>query len=132
MPPVLLHAFRSTDSSLAAHGELFASGPSFFYTLAVGLLIGVCASTRSAAGKHCLTWMGLALCLELSQYPSLAKPLSSLLSDISPGWVWHVIGPYWARGVFDPLDLLATLIGGCIALILSGHLYYEHTDSTFC
>ncbi|MCP4263495.1 MAG: hypothetical protein GY774_39200 [Planctomycetes bacterium] len=35
-----------------------------------------------------------------------------------PESTWGLIGPYWTRGVFDPIDLVATLIGGLTAMFL--------------
>jgi len=31
---------------------------------------------------------------------------------------WEMISPYWNRGVFDPLDLIATVVGGLSALTI--------------
>lgn len=128
-PPEILAPFQLTDPDLARHIAIFGSAPSFFYTLALGLLIGACAPTVTGARVHCLAWIGLALCLELSQYPGIAKLISSWLYNISSESIWEFVGPYWSRGVFDPLDLLATLIGGSIALILLGHLPKESIDA---
>ena len=128
-PPEILASFQLTDPDLVRRIGIFGSAPSFFYTLALGLLIGVCAPTLTSARVHCLAWTGLALCLELSQHPGIAGPVYTWLSDISPESIREFIGPYWSRGVFDPLDLLATLLGGAIALILLGRFPKEHTDA---
>ena len=127
-PPEILDPFQLTDPDLASHIAIFGSAPSFFYTLALGLLIGVCAPTVTSAKVHCLAWVGLALCLELSQYPGIAEPMSIWLYNISSESIGELVAPYWSHGVFDPLDLLATLIGGTIALILPGHLAKESND----
>jgi hypothetical protein len=37
--------------------------------------------------------------------------------------------PYWTRGVFDPLDLAATLAGGLVALVLLARLPAEARDA---
>jgi len=124
-PPELLAAWRSTGPALAGHAEIFGSAPSLFYTLALGLLLGACASSLARARLHCLAWTGLASILEISQRPEIAKPLSALLHNHLSASAWHVVGPYWTRGIFDPLDLLATLVGGAIALLLLGHLSNE-------
>ena len=128
-PPELLAPFQSTNPDLARHIAIFGSAPSFFYTLALGLLIGACASNVTAARVHCLAWVGLASCLELSQYPGVSMLISTWLYDISAGPIWDIIGPYWSRGVFDPVDLLATLIGGSIASILLDHLPEENSGA---
>jgi hypothetical protein len=128
-PPEILAPFQLSDPDLARHIAIFGSAPSFFYTLALGLLIGACAPTVTGARVHCLAWIGLALCLELSQYQGIAKPITAWLYNISSESIWEFVGPYWSRGVFDPLDLLATLIGGTIALILLGYLPKENIDA---
>jgi hypothetical protein len=117
-PPALLEPFRATRSALAAQPGLFGSLPSLFYTLAMGLLVGVCTATPTDARKYCLLWIGLALLLELTQHPIVAKPLSIWLSTNLTTSIWEVVGPYWIRGTFDPIDMLATLVGGLIALAL--------------
>ncbi len=63
-------------------------------------------------------WIGLAACLELTQAPFIASRLADWLGPILPASPWDMIGPYWQRGVFDPLDLLATLAGGAVAILL--------------
>lgn len=117
-PPALLEPLQTTLPLLAAQTGLFGSLPSLFYTLAIGLLIGCCASTPAAARLHCLLWLGIALMLELAQHRLVAAPVSDRLQGIVNESTWQVIGPYWTRGSFDPLDLLATLVGGVIALAL--------------
>ena len=119
-PPALLEPLQATLPALAAQTALFGSLPSLFYTLAIGLLIGCCASTPGAARLHCLLWLGIALMLELAQHPLVAAPISERLHDMVTESTWQVIGPYWTRGSFDPLDLLATFVGGLIALVLFG------------
>ncbi|MDH5354975.1 MAG: hypothetical protein OEY09_11075 [Gammaproteobacteria bacterium] len=128
-PPEILVPFQSTDPDLARAIWIFGSAPSFLYTLALGLLIGACTPNITRARVHCLTWTGLALCLELSQIPNIAEPISSWLYNFSSQSIRAFIGPYWSRGIFDPLDLLATLIGGFTALILLDHLLKESTDA---
>lgn len=117
-PPELFASFQATNSILAAQTGLFGNAPSFFYSLAIALLIGACATTLTDARWHCLLWIALALLLELSQHPAIAEPLSGWLAAVLPGTSWEIVQPYWSRGVFDYLDLLATLAGGLIALVL--------------
>jgi hypothetical protein len=119
-PPALLESIQLTLPALAAQTTLFGSLPSLLYTLAIGLLIGTCASTVYAARLHCLLWLGIALMLELAQHPLITTAVSDRLHDLVTESTWQVIGPYWTRGSFDPLDLLATLVGGGIALALFG------------
>lgn len=115
-PPDLLSPFQSTAPKLAEQTALFGSAPSFFYTLAICLIFSTCAVTRSSAILHCITWLGLALLLEISQHQLLAQPLTLWLMDTQYASVREMIGPYWERGVFDPLDLIATIAGALAAL----------------
>ena len=127
-PPALLEPFQITNSLLGAQPDFFGSAPSLFYTLSIGLLIGVFASTSASAKLHCLIWIGLALCLEISQASIIAGPLTSWLSTTLPNSAWELFGPYWANGVFDPFDLLATIVGGVIALAVLTYLPREVKD----
>ncbi len=127
-PPVLLEPFQITNPLLGAQPDIFGSAPSLFYTLSIGLLIGVFAATSTSARRHCLIWIGLALCLEISQASIIAGPLTSWLSATLPDSAWELFGPYWANGVFDQLDLLATLVGGVIALAVLTYLPREVRD----
>jgi hypothetical protein len=127
-PPELLTPIQVVNTELAAQTAAFGSAPSFFYTLALGLFIGVCVSNRSSARFHCLIWIGLALFLELSQHPVIAEFVSGYIKTSFPNSIWTLIGPYWSRGVFDPMDLLATVMGGSIAFYLLTHLSSEKAD----
>jgi hypothetical protein len=117
-PPELLSSMQNGFPILAAQTWIFGSAPSLFYTLSIGLLIGACASTSRGARLHCLSWMGVALSLELLQLPVLARPLSTWLSANLSESSWETVYPYWTRGTFDYLDLIATLTGGLIAMVL--------------
>lgn len=117
-PPELLLPFQMTNPLLPEQSSLFGSAPSLFYTFAIGLFIGTCASSKTGAKLHCLSWIGLALLLEISQHPVIAKPLASWLADSKFILAREIIGPYWERGVFDPQDIGATLLGGLAALAI--------------
>ena len=127
-PPEFLEPFQAVNTNLATHSALFGSAPSFFYTLALGLAIGACASSPLRARFHCLIWIGLALFLELTQHSILAEPFSIWLRTNLAEPVWSMFVPYWTRGVFDPLDLLTTLVGGIIALALLTPPPKENSD----
>ena len=127
-PPELLTPFQSTIPALVGQADLFGSAPSFLYIFAIGLIIGSSASTPAGARTHCLIWFGLALLLEISQHPVIADPLVSCLADTLFVSAWEVIGPYWMRGVFDPLDMIATVAGGLAALTILTYLSAEHCD----
>ena len=78
---------------------------------------------------HCLIWLGLVLLLEITQHPVIAEPLSSWLSEMLSVSAWELVGPYWTSGVFDPLDLIATVAGGIIALAILTHLPRENKNA---
>lgn len=124
-PPDILIPFASTNISLASYTNIFGSAPSFLYTLACGLVIGACASSQPNASFHCVAWVVLCLLLEISQFHLISARLATWLSGIMPEPVWSLIGPYWFRGVFDPIDLLATIAGGLLTLMLVMHLPSE-------
>ena len=128
-PPEILESLQATYPVLAAQTAFHGNAPSFFYTLALALFIGALASTPGSARRHCLIWIGLAICLELSQHPIVAGDLSTWLEAVLPGSAWEYIGSYWARGVFDRLDLIATLSGGFISMVLLTYLHREANDA---
>jgi hypothetical protein len=121
-PPQILAPSIAISNQFESYSGIFGSAPSFFYTLSLGLLIGICTSNRASARFHCLIWIGLALVLELSQHQVFAGPISSWTSTYLFDSIEKLIGPYWSHGIFDPTDLLATLLGGGIALSLFSHL----------
>lgn len=121
-PPEVLEPFKVVGIGLAAYPAIFGSAPSFFYTLALCLIIAAYASNRSTAILHCFLWVGLSLFLELTQHSIFAGPFSIWFPRVLPESVWYLIGPYWTRGVFDPVDLVATFIGGLIAMSLIRNL----------
>ena len=92
-PPELLTPFQSTIPLLAGQAGLFGSAPSLFYTFAIGLFVGTCASTPASARIHCLIWLGLALLLEISQHPVIAEPLVSWLENTLIVSSWEFVGP---------------------------------------
>jgi hypothetical protein len=115
-PPELLAPFQLTIPVLAGQTGLFGSAPSLLYTFAIGLMVGSCASSPTSAKLHCLNWLGIAVLLEFSQHPVIANHLASWLAGTLSISTGEIISPYWNRGVFDPLDLIATVAGGLAAL----------------
>lgn len=124
-PPELLSPFLTTRNELVAFRGVFGSAPSFLYTLALGLIIGFCSSSRTTGRFHCLAWTGLCMLLEVSQHPNLSTRVLSRLGDLLSDSSLQLVSPYWSRGVFDPADLLATLAGGLLATALIWHTTAE-------
>jgi hypothetical protein len=121
-PPGLLGPLQATRPDLASLKFLFGSAPSLFYTLSIGLMVGACSSSLSGARLHCALWTGMAVCLEMTQHPVFAESLTALLAEMLPRSTWELVGPYWTRGAFDQLDLVATVLGGSIALAVLAYL----------
>ena len=117
-PPALLEPLQATQSILLGWPDIFGSLPSLFYILAMGLLVGSCATTPAGSALHCSLWIGVGIALEFTQHPLIAVPLSNWLPSILGDSLWKSTGPYWLRGTFDPADLLATVVGGAIALAI--------------
>ena len=120
--PVLLEPFQPSHKSSLANAALFGSAPSLLYTLSIGVLLGTIAPNPAAARFHCLGWTAIALLLEVTQHAVFARPVIGVLTNYFPDPIIRIVGPYWSRGVFDPLDLLATLIGGILALVIVSRL----------
>lgn len=120
-PPALIEPLQLGLVVPADLEWVLGSAPSLFYTLSIALLLGICAATAASARRHCLVWIGIALCLEVSQADPIAQPLAAWLASTLPDAAWGLFAPYWTRGVFDPLDLLATLLGGALAIALLSH-----------
>ena len=124
-PPEILTSFQAISPVFAKQTEIFGSAPSLFYTLALGLFIGLCASTKMSGGLHCFFWLSLVLLLESTQHPFIASHLVTWLPDFLPESAWGLVGPYWLRGVFDQHDIMASFVGGMIALIVLTYLSKE-------
>ena len=127
-PPEILAPFQAISPALATQTEIFGSAPSFFYTLALGLFIGLCASTKMSGRLHCFLWLALVLLLESTQRPEISNLLVTWLPNVLPVSVWELIGPFWIRGVFDLHDMLASLAGGMVTLIALTYLSKERSD----
>lgn len=123
-PPCIFEPFNTTNSLSTDLTWLFGSAPSLFYTLSIGLLLGACTATRFSAVLHCLLWICLALILEVSQQAEIAGLFFGSPLGLDSNSVWGVARHYWSRGVFDPIDLVATIVGGLLAL---GLLSYSPT-----
>lgn len=128
--PVLLAGLHWRSDWLATYSGYLYSAPSLFYTLAIGLFIGVCASSHTAARRHCAIWVGLAAVLEATQATTIAGRIVDWLAALLPATLWDLIGPYWQRGVFDPLDLVATLAGGAFAILLLSRFPTEKANES--
>lgn len=116
-PPAILTPLQAPNPWLLEHGHLFDSAPSLLYTLAIGLLLGAISADPGRGRLHCMIWTGIALLFELTQAPGIAATLVAAGEQL-PISVADLFVPYWANGTFDPLDLLAVVLGGATALAL--------------
>ena len=130
-PPLFLPRLDWLNGLVVVDGKLFSSAPSFFYTLAFGLLIGLASPAARAARINCLLWIVLALGLELTQLSALSRFLIDGLQPALPARAWEWIGPYWIHGVFDTTDLLATLGGGLLAWVMLRRLSGGNNNDSF-
>lgn len=128
-PPAIVAPIQAPNPLLLEHGRLFGSAPSLFYTLAIGLLLGVTSADHGRGQLHCLIWTGIALMLELTQIPHIASTCVALSENL-PRFVADLITPYWAKGTFDLADLLATLLGGMTALGILRFIPTENKDAS--
>lgn len=128
-PPAFVAPMQATNPLLLEHGRLFDSAPSLFYTLAIGLLLGVTSADHGRGQLHCLIWTGIALMLELTQIPHIAGTFVAVSENL-PRFVANLITPYWAIGTFDLADLLATLLGGMTALGILRFIPTEKKDAS--
>lgn len=113
-PPAIIESLQIPAPWLLEHGRLFGSAPSLFYTLAFGLLLGVISAEPRRGQLHCLVWTAIALLLELTQAPEVAGTFIAAFDRLPPVAA-DLLTPYWKNGTFDPVDLLATLLGGASA-----------------
>ncbi len=120
--PSALSPLHSPHAWLVEHSHLFGSAPSFLYTFAITLLLGVVSSKRGGARLHCMVWIGIAMMLEITQLPGISETLANSTTSVLPQQISGLILPYWTHGVFDPVDLLATLLGGVLAMTLLKYL----------
>ena len=51
-PPALVAPMQATKPLLLEHGRLFGNAPSLFYTLAIGLLLGVTSADHGRGQMH--------------------------------------------------------------------------------
>jgi hypothetical protein len=104
----------------AAFGAIGAWLPSFAHAFAFAVPTALLlAPRRHAIAAGCTTWAAIGTAFELGQHPWLAAPLAdaqrgslAALPGASP------LAAYFARGTFDPADLVATVAGAAAAAVL--------------
>ncbi len=100
-------------------GPFGGSLPSFTHAFAFSLItVLVLPPAASNATRACAGWALVDGVFEIGQLPALAQ----LLCNTASGWagipLLENVGPYFERGRFDGLDLVAIALGcGCAWLI---------------
>ena len=100
-----LPAFPS-DQDSAFFGRWFGWLPTFTHVFAFTLLTYLALARRHILFA-CLLWAGINILFELGQ--ALSPEMIRLLPDI------FNLHSYLSRGIFDPLDLVASVIGAWAA-----------------
>jgi hypothetical protein len=98
-------------------GAIGGQLPEFVHVYAFALLTAaVFAGSRKRAFLICTAWWVTDSLFELGQHPAISPSIAAAM----PHWVKGVpllenIGPYFAYGTFDPLDLAAITVGAVAA-----------------
>lgn len=121
-----------TGRNLGVFGVLGGSLPSFAhafaFSLANCLLLSGAGVGYAALGGCCGRWALLETVLECLQHPALGQPLATLLRQVVPHgatpdtWADRLVGHvanYFAHGTFDPLDVIAALVGAGASFTLA-------------
>ena len=116
-PPAILAAFQVSDRLVPLPAWLRGSAPSFFFTLSIGVLVGIAAGP-DRTGRHVFRWLAIVLGLEFAQLPFFADGAAAFLAAALPDTGWHVIATYWTAGTFDFFDIAAAVGGGWLALLI--------------
>jgi hypothetical protein len=108
-------------------GSLAGSAPSLLHAAAFTLLSAASLGfTRRQLVASAAGWTFVGLAFEALQHPTVAQalwPRPGALAGAGFGdRVVALVAGYAHGGTFDPLDLLATLLGGVLAAFLGLHL----------
>jgi len=91
--------------------------PSFAHAFAFSLLtVAVLAPRATPRYGVCALWAVINVVFELGQHRDIAKHLTGfLLNDIGAGPLTRPLARYFVHGTFDPLDVLAAVMGAIAA-----------------
>lgn len=108
-------------------GQLAGSAPSLLHAAAFTLLTAAALGpTRRNLFAAAAGWTLVGLAFEAIQHPAVADALwprpGALAGEGVVDRVVALLAGYAHLGTFDPLDLLATLLGGVLAAWLGLHL----------
>lgn len=91
--------------------------PSLAHSFAFGLLLGIWPRRQSLRVMACLAWTLIAVAFELGQLPAVSHAAGALLAGpLSQLPFAEAVSASLRHGRFDLLDLVATLVGGALAI----------------
>lgn len=97
-------------------GVIAGQLPEFLHVFAFSLLTAaVLPATRRAAWASCAAWWLIDSLFEIGQHPTISPILTAMTSGLKGIPLLEKTPAYFARGVFDPLDLLAIALGALAA-----------------
>ncbi|KPK47144.1 MAG: hypothetical protein AMS22_17040 [Thiotrichales bacterium SG8_50] len=117
LPPVL-----SLAGTHLWFGALGAQLPEFVHVYVFSLFTAlILGSSRRALLTSCLTWWAIDSFFEIGQHPLISPHIAAAV----PAWFAGIpflenTAPYFARGTFDPGDLVAIAIGALMAYLTVG------------
>jgi hypothetical protein len=94
--------------------------PSFAHALTFSLLTIILLP--KAPWQGCAAWLTIETLFELGQHPAV----SSRLAEAMPRY--SMLKNFFQHGTFDPLDLLAILLGCLLALVLAIFTLRRHNE----
>jgi hypothetical protein len=101
---------------LNVFGDLGYNLPSFSHAFALSLLtVAAGGYLLKGARVICLGWLAVHFIFELGQHSAVSASLADLIRQIGNYRIVERSALYFERGVFDPLDLVASLIGVSLA-----------------
>lgn len=121
-----LPAWLATEADRSLFGSLGAHLPTFVHTLAFILVTAAALwPWPRLLPAICVWWFAIEIAFEFGQ----RAPLGERLAAMTPAWfadlpVLEAIPSYFARGTFDPLDILSIGLG-----VIGGYLVVRRVES---
>ncbi len=130
--------FLSPNWSLAEEGRLWFGSlggqlPEFAHVYSFSLLTGILWATCPGSRLlSCGAWWMIDSLFELGQHPAFGPVIAAAL----PAWLQGApllenTGPYFTNGTFDPLDLVAIMVGALAAYCTISLMYIRHEEHRY-
>lgn len=117
--------------ALDIFGALGYNLPSFFHALAFSLLtVAAGRYSLKQARVVCLGWLVIHFIFELGQNSIMSGKLASIIRQIGDYQFSERSALYFERGVFDPLDIIASIMGVSLAYGLIYFYSYRQANKT--